>query len=151
MINSLLIIIFGKIYKKISGWLLKIENHRYDQDLEDSKANKIYMFSFINTYISNLVVVCYNQNFGALTTNLTIVMIFKQVVINSIEYFTERISIGKKIRKSDELFKQPIDDAKSMDDELMTAHMEMHCSINRQMCMKPATKSLVPYYNEAMI
>lgn len=59
------------------------------------------MFQFVNTYISNFVVVVYNQNFGSLATNLLIVMIFKQVILNTYEYFSEKIKIGNKINRVD--------------------------------------------------
>jgi len=49
--------------------------------------NKIYMFQFVNTYISNFVAISYNQNYATLTTNLAIVMIFKQVFMNLLEFF----------------------------------------------------------------
>lgn len=109
------------------------------------------MFQFVNTYISNFVLICYNQNFASLTTNLFIVMIFKQVLLNSFEYLEERITVGRRIRKSNELFSMPLEDAKNMQDDLQYAHVEMHCVINRQIHMKPATTSLVYFYNEAII
>jgi len=60
VINSLFIIIFGKIYKWLALQLVAVENHRYEGDFENSIANKTYMFQFINTYISNFVVIVYN-------------------------------------------------------------------------------------------
>lgn len=126
VINALLIIIFGKIYKWLSNKLVLAENHRYEQDFENSIAGKTYMFQFVNTYISNFVVICYNQNFGSLATNLIIVMIFKQVLINTYEYFSERIVIGGKIKKVDELFEPELEKAKMEEDELYVAHLEMH-------------------------
>ena len=35
------------------------------------------MFQFVNTYISNFVLIIYNQNFASLAINLVIVMVFK--------------------------------------------------------------------------
>ena len=60
IINSVLIIIFGKIYIVLSGWLVENENHRYVSSFENSMINKIYMFQFINSYISNFVIIIYN-------------------------------------------------------------------------------------------
>ena len=74
------------------------------------------MFAFVNTYISNFVVICYNQKFGALATNLIIVMIFKQVFINSYEFLEERWKIGGKIKKSDALFVSKIEEARMEED-----------------------------------
>lgn len=48
--------------------------------------NKTYMFAFVNTYIGNYVAILYAQSFAALTINLAITMLFKQVIVNVIEY-----------------------------------------------------------------
>ena len=77
VINSILIILFGKIYKKVTKKIVVSENHRYESSFENSMINKIYMFNFINTYIGNFVAIVYNQNFVSLQLNLIIVMIFK--------------------------------------------------------------------------
>ena len=118
VINAMLIIVFGKIYKWLALKLVVYENHRYESDFENSIANKTYMFNFINTYISNFVVICYNQNFSALSINLLIVMIFKQVFLNTFEYFEEKIGIGGKIKKVDELFVSQLEAASVNEDEL---------------------------------
>lgn len=113
-----MIIIFGRIYSEVSKKLVLAENHRYDSDFENSTANKTYMFAFVNTYISNFVVICYNQKFGALTTNLLVVMVFKQVIINSIEFLKERCKIQSRIDDSNELFVIPVAEAERNEDEL---------------------------------
>lgn len=59
VINSVLIIIFGSIYKKLSKWLVDRENHRYISGYENSMINKTYMFQFINVYIGNYVAIGY--------------------------------------------------------------------------------------------
>ena len=151
VINSILIIIFGKIYVWLSGKLVQSENHRYVSGFENSMINKIYMFQFINTYISNFVAIAYNQNFVALQTNLFIVMVFKQVVINTIEYLQDSYTIGKKLRQVDELFQPKIEEAKLAQDDVLVADLNMHMEIEKQLNMKPAPKSLVFYYNEAVI
>lgn len=112
VINTVLIIIFGKIYVNISNRLVKAENHRYVSGFENSMINKIYMFQFVNTYIGNFVAIIYNQKFYALQLNLFIVMVGKQVVMNLIEYFKEKYTIGKKLAKVEELFAERIEMAK---------------------------------------
>ena len=108
VINSILIIVFGMIYAKLSAYLLREENHRYTSDFENSSINKSYMFAFVNVYIGNFVAIFYNQNFSALSLNLAIVMVFKQLFINTLEFFTEKISVSKKLKKVDELFEEQI-------------------------------------------
>ncbi len=66
------------------------------------------MFAFVNTYIGNFVAVVWNQNFASLTMNLFIVMVAKQLIVNSIEFFTEKISVSKKLAHVDELFEERI-------------------------------------------
>jgi len=77
VINSCLIILFGQIYIRLSRWLVFSENHRYVSSFENSMINKIYMFQFVNTYISNFVAVLYNQNYSTLIFNLIVIMVFK--------------------------------------------------------------------------
>ena len=96
------------IYKRLSTYLNIEENHRYVSSYENSLINKTYMFQFVNTYIGNFVAIIYNQNFVSLTLNLFTVMVFKQLVVNAIEYFKEKWQIGKKIQKVDDLFAEKI-------------------------------------------
>jgi len=63
VVNATLIFIFGYIYKILSGNLVERENHRYVTKFENSMINKVYLFQFVNTYISNFVAIAYNQNF----------------------------------------------------------------------------------------
>ena len=42
--NALFIIIFGAIYKKIAFILVDQENHRFEQDHENSLIQKMYIF-----------------------------------------------------------------------------------------------------------
>lgn len=44
VINTVLIIVFGKIYVWLSNKLVTAENHRYVSGFENSMINKIYMF-----------------------------------------------------------------------------------------------------------
>ena len=126
VINSALIIIFGAIYKRLSKWLVDNENHRYISGYENSMINKTYMFQFVNVYIGNYVAIFYNQNFKTLTLNLFTVMVFKQLLINLIEYFSEKYKIGKKIRKVEELFATRIAKAELEEEAIEAADMRMH-------------------------
>ena len=44
VINAVLIGIFGRLYRTLSFKLIKSENHRYQQSLENSMINKTYIF-----------------------------------------------------------------------------------------------------------
>ena len=89
------------------------------------------MFQFVNTYIGNLVAAFYSQSFSGLTTNLFVVMVGKQLIVNSLEYFGEKNDVSKKIKKVDELFEEPIRQAILVDDEVETADLKMHCEIEK--------------------
>ena len=151
VINTVLIVIFGKTYVWLSKKLVDAENHRYISGYENSMINKIYMFQFINTYIGNFVAIVYNQNFYALQLNLVIVMVGKQVVLNLIEYFSERYFVGKKLRAVEELFAERIQGATLAGDKVAEADLKMHCEIQKQLIMSPPANSLVFFYNEAVI
>ena len=151
VINAILVIIFTKLYNKAAIKIVQNENHRYKGNYENSIINKIYMFQFVNTYIGNFVAAFYSQSFSGLTTNLFVVMVFKQLFVNSLEYFTEKYEVGKKIKKVEELFAEQIAMAERAGDEVEKADLEMHCEIEKQLMMKPAAGTLVFYYNEAII
>ena len=151
IINSLLIIIFGFLYKWLSQRLVDNENHRYVSSHENSLINKIYMFQFVNTYISNFVAIAYNQNFSTLTLNLVIILVFKQVFMNVFEFYQEKILISRKVKKVEELFAEPIRQAETVGDQILLSDLRMHKEIEMQYHMKPGAKTLVFYYNEAII
>lgn len=87
IINSLLIGIFGQLYKRISMRLVMTENHRYVGSMEDSMINKTYIFQFVNTYISNFVYIFFDQDFKRLQMNMITIMVFKQVLFTLLGYF----------------------------------------------------------------
>lgn len=87
IVNSIFIVIFGNIYGMIFPRLLAKENHRYVSSYENSMINKVYMFQFVNNYIGNFFVIAYNQNFSQLTVNVFTIMVFKQIVLNVMEYY----------------------------------------------------------------
>ena len=131
VINASLIVLFGIIYKYVTVWLVRAENHRYEQDFENSIAAKTFMFNFVNTYISNFVAIIYYQNFFTLMTNLVTVMVFKQVLMNVFEFFFEKIVVGRKIKKSNTLFEIPLAEAELNDDALEMENLKVHQMVNR--------------------
>lgn len=66
MINVGLIFIYGALYKVVAKILVDRENHRYQQTYEDSLINKMYMFQFVNSYISNYIIAYWVRDFGQL-------------------------------------------------------------------------------------
>ena len=157
-VNVLLIGIFGKIYKWLSFKMAIGENHQYQTDLENSIINKIYMFQFVNTYISNFFCIFYLQDFKELQLTLIIMMVFKQIVFVLAEYYWLKISVRNKMRKVEKLFEeriQSINDglADDMDknDQVAMADLRLQKQIELQVCMKAAPETLVYFYSEAVI
>lgn len=59
--------------------------------------------------------------------------------------------MGKKLRAVEELFAEKIEGAKLAGDQVAEADLKMHCEIEKQLKMSPASNSLVFFYNEAVI
>lgn len=108
VVNSIFIVIFGNIYGIVQAKLVNNENHRYVSGFENSTINKIYMFQFVNNYIGNFFQIIYNQSFAALSVNVLTIMVVKQIVLNVMEYYQDKIEVGDKIKKVETLFKEPI-------------------------------------------
>lgn len=64
LVNVILIVIYGAIYKVVATKLVENENHRYETTHEDSLINKMYQFQFINSYISNYIIAYWVRDFG---------------------------------------------------------------------------------------
>lgn len=99
LVNSIVISIFGMIYKKVAMFLVESENHRYAEEFENSLINKIYMFYFINAYISNYIYAFWRRDFLNVAINLIIVMVGTQVATNVVEYCTDRFWTKHKVDK----------------------------------------------------
>ena len=59
LINVSAMYTFGIIYKWAAYKCVLGENHQYESDFENSMINKIFIFLFVNTYISNFIYILY--------------------------------------------------------------------------------------------
>jgi hypothetical protein len=152
IINVGLIFVYGAVYKIVAKILVDRENHRYETAYEDSLINKMYMFQFINSYISNYIIAYWVRDFGTLVTNLIVIMVFKQIGANIAEWMMDKILIGRKIKKVKAHFQsiQPKEGGK-LDVVIETEELRMHCHIEEQLVMAPASDTLIFFYNEAII
>jgi len=78
-------------------------------------------------------------------------MIFKQLFVNVFEFASTKYTVGKKIRKVEALFAEPIAKAALVGDAISEADLKMHCEIEKQLMMNPSPTTLVYFYNEAVI
>jgi len=149
MVNVGLIFFYGFIYKIIAEKLVSAENHRYQQTYEDSLINKMYMFQFINSYISNYIIAYWVRDFAQLALNLVVILVFKQVGMNLLEWAQDKMMIGRKLNKIKAQFAGELEklDANSKEH----AHMKMHLHMEQQLVMAPASETLIYFYNEAII
>ncbi len=125
-VNVALIFIYGAAYKAIAIILVDRENHRYQQTYEDSLINKMYMFQFINSYISNYIIAYWVRDFGILATNLMVILVFKQVGANVAEWALDKILIGRKIKKVKDEFEQRLKDLPDPADIIEQEQIKMH-------------------------
>ena len=66
LVNVLLIQMFNFLYKELSYRLVNNENHEFMHGRENSLTNKVYLFQFINNYISSFVYIYYYQDISKL-------------------------------------------------------------------------------------
>jgi hypothetical protein len=57
------VILYSKIYHYIAKILVEKENHRTQDNYESSMVQKIYIFNFVNLYISNFVFAFWARSF----------------------------------------------------------------------------------------
>lgn len=64
----------------------------------------------------------------------------------------DKILIGRKIRKVKELFETKTPESNSnIDADIAKEDLHMHCHIEEQLVMAPASDTLIYFYNEAII
>ena len=96
------------------------------------------MFGFVNSYISNYIIAYKLRDFGQLTTNLVIIMVFKQIGANIAEWLMDIILIGRKIRNVKKHFNSKIAEATAAGkniDPIAAQEREMHQHIEVQLAM----------------
>jgi len=99
MVNTIAMITFEFIFKRIATYLTKLENHRTQEEFDEGLSLKIILFQLVNCYISSLLIAFWYKDFGQLTTDLVTKLVFKQLGINILEYATHRCITGRKISK----------------------------------------------------
>ena len=98
--------------------------------------NKIYIFQFVNTYISNFVYIFFFQDFKHLQINLIIIMFFKQFIVVLVEYLRLKCKIGRGINKIEKIFKDRRDkldlsEFSQKEDRVLFEDLNMHEQIEK--------------------
>ena len=86
-IYAIVIILLGTTYKAIANLLATWENHRFQQEWENSLITKVFSFQFVNSYIALFAFAFAEQNFNTLAYNVAIFIIVKQIAMNLVEVF----------------------------------------------------------------
>ena len=153
IVNVALIFIYGAIYTIVARILVDKENHRYQTAYEDSLVNKMYMFQFINSYISNYIIAYWVRDFGQLATNLMVILIGKQVGLNLLEWAMDKYLVGRKIKAVKAHYQEVISkkQADKETDRIAIEELKMHQHLEEQLVMAPGSATLIYFYNEAII
>ena len=85
----------------------------------------MYMFQFINSYISNYIIAYWVRDFGQLATNLITIMVGKQVAMNVIEMLMDKILIGRKIKAVKTRYVKELQSA-DQNDTIALEEIKMH-------------------------
>ena len=84
-VNACVITILNYAYKYLSVLLVNWENHRYEQQWDDSYCTKNFALQFVNTYISLFATVLYDKDLEKLAINLASILVVKQFSMNLLE------------------------------------------------------------------
>ena len=66
VINAIIIIILGVLYRAMAKVLASWENHQYEDDYENSLVTKNFSFQFVNAYIALFSIAFSDGNFNML-------------------------------------------------------------------------------------
>jgi anoctamin-8 len=97
MANSVYILVFTKLYEPVAMKLVNFENHKSEDDHENSLIGKMIMFQFVNAYIANFIFAFWFRNFYDLAKNLASIVIFMNILNNIHEYVRDRILVDRKV------------------------------------------------------
>lgn len=106
LINATIIIVLGVIYRMIVVKLADWENHRYQEEWENSLITKNYAFQFVNCYIALFSIAFADYDFNKMAENLAVILVAKQIALNLFEVIFpmlktkyNRYKLNKKFRE----------------------------------------------------
>jgi anoctamin-8 len=97
MANSVYILVFTKLYEPVAMKLVNFENHKSEDDHENSLIGKMIMFQFVNAYIANFIYAFWFRSFYDLAKNLASIVIFMNILNNILEYVKDRTLVDRKV------------------------------------------------------
>lgn len=76
-IHAIIINYFNKYYGKANAWIVKIENHKTNEEHEDSLIVKAFIVGFVNSNLALFVASFIDRNFGGVVLSLSTILVFK--------------------------------------------------------------------------
>lgn len=98
ILNAILIVLFEKIYIWIVFKQVKMENHKYVSQFENSLTLKTFTFYFVNSNMANFMYAFNSRDLLLLAQNLGTILVFKQVAMNLFEWALQKFTTGRKLR-----------------------------------------------------
>mmetsp|Transcript_99534 Transcript_99534/g.136783 ORF Transcript_99534/g.136783 Transcript_99534/m.136783 type:complete len:130 (+) Transcript_99534:220-609(+) len=103
LIHAIIINYFNKYYGRANTWIVRVENHKYNEEHEQSLIVKAFVVGFVNSNLALFVASFIDRKFGAVVLGLSTILIFKQIILNLIECLTpvcKRMKIKKQAADS---------------------------------------------------
>ena len=99
-IYSIVVILFGNLYKNLAYKKTDDENYRYQKQHTDQLIKRLFQFNFFNFYFPMLWVAFderNNRRYSDLFNLMLVQMAVKQISFNVIEYFQPVLTSKKKL------------------------------------------------------
>mmetsp|Transcript_34093 Transcript_34093/g.25162 ORF Transcript_34093/g.25162 Transcript_34093/m.25162 type:complete len:473 (-) Transcript_34093:341-1759(-) len=146
VINSIIMICLSYTYRFISNRLVNWENHKTQEEWENSLTTKIFAFSFINSYLTLFYYAFYEKDFNEVTFQLVSILLAKQIAVNALEVFLPWLKNKFFMKRLNEkLAKGEIEmsaDPKERDEQLF---------IEKQIINEKGSNVLIDRYNEIVL
>ena len=94
--NAFLIIILDGLYQRVSFYITGKENYQFSNDHSRSLIKKLYIFAFVNSYFSPLLVAFKTQEFYLVTYTLFGIVLAQTIGINVFESLYYRLTVGSR-------------------------------------------------------
>ena len=98
VLHSVAVTYANKGFKKVSQYLVKLENHKWTNDHENSLVEKTYFLAFINCYIGLFAAALWDRSYSGLSFSVATILVFKQIIVNLIELIDPYCSKPKQFR-----------------------------------------------------
>ena len=122
--NGASIAILNTIYKALAIKVVNWENHRYQEEWENSLVIKNFTFQFANSYLTLFWIAFKDQNFKGLAYSMGSILIVKQFALNLVEIVLPIITNCLKQRKILKAWKTYEDKPKDKEHERYALRVE---------------------------